>query len=144
MSLVTGFESQSPEADGGKELNEALEFDNLYNALMNARNCASDVFAGWAKRAFRSLLKNHLVMATTVDRYPRWTAQGAVSFRVDKLEDRKAVQDALEGLVRGLAGIIRLTCKEEKSLMLNALTADIMMTGEFEITFRLKQRWGEA
>jgi len=144
MSLVTGFESQTPEADGGKELNEAYEFENLYDVLKNDQARASDVFAGWAKRAFRTLLKNHIVMATTADRYPRWTAQGAVSMGVKDLDDRSALQPALEGLVKGLVGIIRSTCGDDKPLMLNALTADIMMTGELEITFRLKQRWGAA
>ena len=141
MSLVTGFESQSPEAEGSKARNESFGFENLYTVLTTDQARSGDVFGAWAKRMIRHLTVNPIVMENRLNQYPRWTSQGTCSLHIADLKNATTLRSGLEGLVQGLVRTIEETCGRERSVTLDALTADITMTGPDEITFRLKQKW---
>jgi hypothetical protein len=141
MSLVTGFESQTPEADGAKALNESFGFENLYDVLSNDPIRGEDIFAAWAKRLMRHLIPNPVVMDINLERYPRWTAQTTCSLHVGDLRNAVLLRAGLEGLVKGLASAIEAACGKESTVTLGALMAKVSMTGPQEITFRLAQKW---
>ena len=143
MSLVTGFESQSPKGDGEKTLSEAHEFENLYNAFSYNRSGMDAVFAAWAKRAFRQLIKNSVLMSGEDENTYRWSAQVTFTMSLSHLQDRVCLQRGLEGLVKALAEAVHRTSGESQLVLPGALVADISMTSADEITFRLKQKWGQ-
>ena len=149
MSLVTGFESSSPLADGEEALKKGYDYHQVFEALAHNKEVAENVFSRCAKKQVREALgKDKVIMMTSAEEYlPHQTWMATLSVTIELQGDLKSyIEEASESLSllsNSLSNHIVGSRKEGKKLLLvDALVTEILEIAPSRYSFRLKQKWG--
>ena len=149
MSLVTGFESQSPLADGEEALKKGYDYHQVFEALVHSREVAENVFSRCAKKQVREALgKDEVTMLTSSEKeIPRKIWMSTLSVTTYLFGDLKSyVEEASESLLE-LSDIFSDQILDsrrpgKKLFLVDALVTEILEISPKRYSFRLKQKWG--
>jgi hypothetical protein len=149
MSLVTGFESSSPPADGEEALKKGYDYHQVFEALVHSKEVAENVFSRCAKKQVRQAIgKDEINMLTRDEEYlPHRIWMSALSVTMELQGDPKAYSDEASQSLSELADtfsaqIAKSKVPGKKLFLLDALESEILEISPKRYSFRLKQKWG--
>lgn len=149
MSLVTGFESSSPLADGEEALKKGYDYHQVFEALVHSKEVAENIFSRCAKKQVRQALgKDDITMMTSSEEYlPHRVWMSALSVTMELQGDLKThVEEASQSLSElgdvFSAQILGSRLQKKKLFLIDALATEILEIAPKRFSFRLKQKWG--
>lgn len=158
-SIVVGFESSSPLAEGEEEVQKSYDFVHVAEALAVAHappalHIAENVFARCAKKKLRKVLDEHAVgtRMSTYTEYnepPLWKVGCSVVIRKGKALAKEEAQVwmedvavKLEELVVAVANMVDTMSGPKVIVLMEALQCKITEVGPNVFKFEIKQLWG--
>lgn len=149
MSLVTGFESSSPLADGEEALKKGYDYHQVFEALVHSKEVAENVFSRCAKKQVRQAIgKDEINMLTRDDEYlPHLVWMSTLSVTMEVQGDPKSYSEGASQALSDLADTFSAQIEKskvpgKKLFLLDALESEILEISPKRYSFRLKQKWG--
>lgn len=140
MQVVTSFESDTPEQELAKNVEEKFDYSQVEGALKNDRTVAENVFSRCAKHHFRKRIGEAVRMLNTEEQPPApvWFFSTSVTLFIDGPWGTLALEELTEALT---AAVLKIR-NEKEIVLVGPLGTEILEVGPKLFSFRLKQKWG--